>query len=620
MKTETVTLNPDENVFTRLWPVPGAHDVVLCLHGVESHSEWFDELGAQLQRQGLACFAYDRSGWGQSPGSRGHLDSYDDALGQLEKIATRLRAQYDRVHLAGLSWGGMLAMYAALRRGILFESVTLIAPGILPQIDLHLLQKLRVAKSVLSSSKHELVPLALKVDHFTARKDKAEYIQNDPHRTRNVSASFCFESLKMRTFIKQNIGRRGIPPTQVLLAGRDAMIDNYATESLLAQANATIRHYPGAAHSLVFEDPSGVARDIAEMVQSSKIQPTGKHVVVMGAGAVGSAVGGVLALAGNSVTLVGRQAHVDAVNTDGLKIKLGHGTRTVKSHLIAVTNPAAISAQADLIIFAVKSFDTDAALQQVKPLVGYNTILMSLQNGIGNDKRIAETFPHQTILCGAICAYLDFAAPGEIHWTTDRGGVMGGVVQGDGPVAAAVWRTIFSRAMIETGLHSKNPAGVKWSKLMLNVAFNALNAVTGLPTAEILAHPEYGMLAVRALKEGFAVMRGMGIAPVDLPGYPVRKMARLCRLPAGCVRPVLAKITARETKTVSSMAQDFRRKRGLTEIDEINGAVAEAGKSCGVATPANDQLCRMVEESNRSVLNAASKSAAASADRVNEKS
>ena len=127
----SVRLSTGQELFTREWqPQDKARGVVLCLHGVESHSEWFEEVAAELARRGLAAFAFDRPGWGRSAGVRGHLAAYADAVRQVAEVASTLRERYAEVHLAGLSWGGLLALYVALRRGPLFDALTLIAPGI----------------------------------------------------------------------------------------------------------------------------------------------------------------------------------------------------------------------------------------------------------------------------------------------------------------------------------------------------------------------------------------------------------------------------------------------------------------------------------------------------------
>lgn len=593
-----LTLPSGDVVFDRAW-LPShpenATDVVLCLHGVESHGSWFHEMAEALAGRGYVVHAYDRAGWGRSPGGRGHLPSYDVALRHLEEVVMVLRERYARVHLAGLSWGGMLALYAMLRRGLHFDSLTLIAPGVVAKADLSLWQKLRVAGAILRRRDERRIPVPIHTADFTTREDVTRAIEADPHRTTHVSARFCFETLKMRAFCREQVPHRKLPRWSLLLAENDAIVDNEAMRALFMTQDVSVKQYAGKAHSLVFEDPARVAADIAERTEARVPNAARKRVAVVGAGAVGSLVGGLLALRGHEVTLVGRAAHVEAIRKEGLRISIGAGSRVVRENLRAVTTPEEVGGTVDLVILAVKGFDTEATLAQLPPLLSDTTTILSLQNGLGNEAVIVEAYPGRIILGGAICAYLDFPEPGHIAWSDDRGGLAGGVVQGETEAARALWAAILP----DTGMETRwveDAARVKWSKLILNVAFNALNAVTGLPTAEILAHKRHGVLAAQALKEAFAVMRACGVEPVDLPGYPVRRMARLCRLPVGVVRRALAKATAGQTKTVSSMQQDVRKGRGSTEIDDINGRIVREGAAHGIPTPANEALCRMMQE------------------------
>lgn len=595
MGTSRIVLNGVPVVCREWLAEQPSTEAFLLLHGVESHSGWFCEVAPALAARGYNVFAYDRPGWGESEGMSGHLASYADELSRLEGLVRSLRVKHTRVHLAGLSWGGMLALYAALRRGILFDSVGLIAPGICPVADLPLMDKLKVAAGIVLRDPVSTVPVPIRTAHFTRLPQWVEFIEKDTLRNKRVTASFCFETLKMRKFCAEFAPLRTLPPLTLLLAGEDKIIDNAATRDLIEQSpGATIHELGGAEHSLVFEAPVAVAERLAENAALGRQHE--KKVVVLGAGAVGSAVGGLLAQGGCPTILIGRKAHVEAVNGKGLKLSLGGGERFITDHLRAVETPEealVAGGQPDLLIVAVKSFDTVSALTQARDLIGPQTVILSLQNGVGNEPRISAAFPHNTVLGGAICAYLDFAAPGEVVWSDDRGGLAVGYFSGDRSRAEDAAKLLRASGMMVVSC--PDAARVKWSKLLLNTAFNALNASTGLSTSEILAHPEYGTLAVRALREGFAVMRAQGIAPLDLPGYQVGKLGLLCKLPCVAARTVLAKVTAKEKKTVSSMRQDVARGRGQTEVAEINGAIVAAGRRAQIPTPANEELCRRME-------------------------
>lgn len=595
MQTSKIVLSGTA-VTCREWVAPeAATEAFLLLHGVESHSGWFCELGPALAARGYHVIAYDRPGWGESEGLGGHLASYADELTRLEALVTSLRVRHERVHLAGLSWGGLLALYAGLRRGVLFDSVSLIAPGICPKADLTPLDKLHVAGGIVLRNPLTTVEVPINTAHFTRLSRWADFISGDPLRNRRVTAAFCFESLKMRKFCAEFAPLRTLPPTALLLAGDDKIIDNVATRDLLeGNAAVEIHEFAGAEHSLVFECPAALADRLAQ--NATRRPDSGKTVAVLGAGAVGSAVGALLAQGGCKTVLIGRAAHAQAINERGLKLTLAGGARYIRDNLRAVQTPQeALQAggQPDVLLVAVKSYDTAAALEQARELVGPHTVIISLQNGVGNEPRIAAAFPHHTVLGGAICAYLEFAAPGEVVWTDDRGGLAVGFFSGDRSRAEDAAKLLRQSGM--QVIYAADAARVKWSKLLLNTAFNALNAATGLSTAEILAHPEYGPLAVQALREGFAVLQAQGLQPLDLPGYPVGKLGLLCKLPVWVAQKVLARVTAKEKKTVSSMRQDVTRGRGQTEIDEINGAIVAAGERAHLPTPANKRLCALMQ-------------------------
>lgn len=592
MNATKINLPSGEEIFCREWtPEKPNGEVVLLLHGVESHSEWFSDTAEELIRAGFAVFSYDRPGWGRSEGIKGHLESYADALTQLEELAVSLRVKHSKIHLAGLSWGGLFALYTSLRRSIYFDSLTLIAPGIFQKSPLPLLDKLQVASGILLNNPQKMVSIPINTEHFTKRADKTAFIKDDKYRTKEVSASFCFETLKMRKFCQEFTAKRQLIPTTLLLAQNDEIIDNQQTGQLFCNKDEVrMIQIPDTEHSLIFEATAKVAEEIIR--NAAKSRQTGKRVAIMGAGAVGSAVGGLLALGGNDVTLIARKKHVENINNNGLILELGSGSRTITKNLQAVENAADAGSNLDLVIISVKSFDTKNALKDIKPMIGKNTVILSLQNGISNEDKIREAYPKNTVLGGAICAYLNFVEAGRICWTDDRGGLAVGLHSGDEAAAREAVEILQTTGM--EVVYCSESKRVKWSKLMLNTAFNAINAATGMPTAEILADEKYGTLAVTALREGFKVMQAQHIEPINLPGYEVGKLGKLCKAPIFIARKILAKITAKEKKTVSSMAQDVQKGRGLTEIAEINGAIVDYAKIYAIATPANNELCQML--------------------------
>ncbi|MCD8352013.1 MAG: alpha/beta hydrolase, partial [Planctomycetaceae bacterium] len=260
----------------------------LMLHGMESHSEWFVDLASRLVSRNYAVVAYDRPGWGSSPGTRGHFSSYRDFVENTVRIASLMRAKYGAVHLAGMSWGGMASLYLGLRRGWLFDSLTLLSPGLAARRDLSFRDKCRLGLDFLKGRADSLVEPLFSPEHFTHDTHWQQFIDEDPLRVRQVTSSFCFETLKMRRFIAGNAGRRLLPPSLCLLAGDDAIIDNEATAAICRRAGAVVETIPAAAHSLIFERPEQIAATMArhaEGAMEASRSPVGT-VWVVGGGAV----------------------------------------------------------------------------------------------------------------------------------------------------------------------------------------------------------------------------------------------------------------------------------------------------------------------------------------------
>lgn len=577
-----------------------ARGAFLLLHGMESHSGWFADCADRLVRGGWAVIAFDRPGWGMSPprrNTRGHMESYRDFVGDVVVMAARARRKYGSAHLAGMSWGGMAALYAALRRGWMFDSVALLAPGIASGNALPPRAQARVLWSVLRGRRDAQVETAFRGEDFTRDALWREFIKNDPYRTRAVSAGFCVETLKMRRFLRENAGRRRLPPALCLLAGDDDIINNDAAARLCEKAGALVERLPRAAHTLIFEAPAqtaGILLHHAETARESMAAPQNNSVWIVGAGAVGGAVASLLAFGGVNAGVLAKASQLDAFRRNGLTLRCGKAVRTARAGdgIAFAAAPEELPAEPALVILAVKSFDTAAVLTQLRGKIPESACILSLQNGVENEARIAEVFPRHTVIAGAICAGLELPETGVVRRADDRGGLAGAVFAGDALRARSAWE----RFLPQTGMECRwvdgtgAAARVKYSKLMLNIGFNALNAATGLGTAAILADPHHGELAVRALREGFSILRAIRVQPIDLPGFPVSLLGRVVRAPLGIARKLLARQAGRSPEAAFSMRQDVLRKRQHTEIEELNGKIIALGQRLGVPTPANSAI------------------------------
>lgn len=290
----------------------------------------------------------------------------------------------------------------------------------------------------------------------------------------------------------------------------------------------------------------------------------------LGAGALGCAIGGTLAAAGSDVTLIDRfQAHVDAINRDGLRMKEGETERVVR--VKAATDCSGLP-PADLVIVLVKSFHTRDAIMSALPIVGEHTAVMSLQNGLGHEDILAEVVGASHVLAGK--TYVGGVLQGPGHIVAGTRGKRTYIGELDGSISKRVTAIAeeFERAELPTTV-SDNIVGTMWDKLLINVATGALSCVTGLPYGGLYAVPEIEACAVAAVTEAMAVARAAGVKLSIQEPRDAWVMAAE-GLPA-------------EFRT--SMLQSLD-KGSATEIDFINGSVVRWGARCNVPTPVNQTL------------------------------
>ncbi len=295
-------------------------------------------------------------------------------------------------------------------------------------------------------------------------------------------------------------------------------------------------------------------------------------IAVVGAGAMGSLFGGLLAASGEDVTLVDVwQEHIEAINAEGLRIGGPEGSRTIS--VKATTDPSSVG-PVDLIILFVKSYDTLKATGDALPMVSEGTVFLSLQNGLGNIEKISEAAGSDRVIPGTTAHGCTLIGPGEI-FHAGSGPTIIGEPNGRVTERARSIKDALDRAGIETEI-SGNINGALWSKVLVNVGINPLTALKGFRNGELLDDPETRGVMRSAVEEAMDVAEAQGI---DLgPGDHVEKVYDVARATA---------------MNKSSMLQDVERGR-KTEIDALNGAVARLGKTLGVDTPVNEALTAAV--------------------------
>lgn len=306
---------------------------------------------------------------------------------------------------------------------------------------------------------------------------------------------------------------------------------------------------------------------------------------IIGAGALGSVIGGSLAEAGNDVLLVNRnRAHVDAINRDGLTIRTDGRDRAVA---IRAAIPAEVGDPADLVIVLVKSFHTAEAVREAIGLVGPNTTVLSLQNGLGHEDILIGLVGRDRVIAGKTYVGGVMSGPGHVIAGVDGKETIIGEL--DGRISPRIERiaATFEAAGMKLVV-SRNIMGAMWDKLLVNIATGALSGITRLAYGGLYAVPELEVAAMAAVAEAIAVAKASGIALETV--HP-----RDAWVKAGSGLPPEFK---------ASMLQSLE-KGSVTEVDFINGAVVRAGAKAGVPTPVNATLVACVKGIERAEFGAA---------------
>jgi len=302
-----------------------------------------------------------------------------------------------------------------------------------------------------------------------------------------------------------------------------------------------------------------------------------RRVTVMGAGAVGSFYGAMLARAGHEVTLIGRPAHVQAIQREGLRLEMAQQMHTVQ--LQASSDPAAIGG-AELVLCCVKSGDTEAAARQMAPHLKASTLLMSLQNGVDNAQTLSRLLPCR-VVPAVVYVAVALRGPGVVRHF-GRGDLAIGAMPGGTASSVPEWPTLqtlvdfFAGAMVPVRI-VPDVAVELWAKLLVNCAYNAISALAQMPYAKLAALPDIVALQHDIVREVIAVAAAAGVT-----------------LPLDASLQAVARIAVGMPQQLSSTAQDVARKKP-SEIGHLNGYIARRGGELGVPTPVNRTLHALVK-------------------------
>lgn len=304
-------------------------------------------------------------------------------------------------------------------------------------------------------------------------------------------------------------------------------------------------------------------------------------IAILGAGALGCAIGASLTEGGHETWLLDRSPdHVETMRRDGLRVDDTNGSRRVA---VRATTEAGDVGVADLVVVLVKSFHTDAAMRGALALVGPGTAVLSLQNGLGHEDILADIVGRERVLAGK--TYVGGVLRGPGHIESGVAGKATYIGELDGRVTPRVQAIAeaFEAAGLATAI-SDNIVGTMWDKLLVNVATGALAGITRLTYGQLYDEPLLETTALAAVSEAIAAARAAG---VKLSMTDPKQAWSLARegLPAAF-------------KT--SMLQSLE-KRSMTEVDFINGSVVRWGERFGVPTPVNATLVACIKGIERAM-------------------
>jgi 2-dehydropantoate 2-reductase len=319
------------------------------------------------------------------------------------------------------------------------------------------------------------------------------------------------------------------------------------------------------------------------------------RIAVAGAGSIGCYVGGCLALAGRSVSFLLRPPLAETIGRSGMRISdLDGADRSLAAGALALTtDPAQAFAQADVILVTVKSGVTAEMAGLIARHARPGTVVISLQNGVGNVDRLKVHLGDQhTIVAGMVPFNVvqtreDTGRP-RFHRATSgtlliAEGVPGLKALLDVPGAAAA--------------EHADMGAVQWGKLLLNLN-NALNALSGLPLATQLADRRWRLLLAAQIEEALAVVRASGIRPARIESVPPRMIPFILRLPDALFRMVARRMLAIDPQARSSMWEDLERRRP-TEIDYLQGAIVALAEKSNAPAPTTSRIATLVKVAER---------------------
>lgn len=318
------------------------------------------------------------------------------------------------------------------------------------------------------------------------------------------------------------------------------------------------------------------------------------RVLVFGAGAVGTLLGGILSGAGYGVALLGRGQAIDAIKQHGLTIELpDRRFQTTPAAVTSLIEPSGAAAQFDIILLTVRTYAVAEALEAIAGSLAHGGVLVSFQNGIGIEELIQQKLSAVHHVAGSLTLSADIGAPGSASSSSRSGGIGFAPVSSGAPVdrLASMFRS-GSLPVVTYGDYRS----MKWSKLLLNQMGNGIPAILDWTPGQLYRHPRTFQFEQAMLRETLQVLSADGAHLVSLPGFPVPLLSWVLRLPSWVARRLLLRrVEGGRGAKLPSLLLDLHAARAQLEAKWLYGVVAERGARLGIDARINRRVHRTLE-------------------------
>lgn len=311
-------------------------------------------------------------------------------------------------------------------------------------------------------------------------------------------------------------------------------------------------------------------------------------ILLYGAGAIGSVIGGFLSKSGEDVSLLGRPQHMETIKTKGLSIQGIWGEHKISNLKVFSTNSQLkeeTKESFDLIILTVKAYDTISALADIRNLTGVNTLVLSLQNGLGNIESISAVIGKEKTIGGRVIFGAEILSPAVVKVTVSADDVIIGAISGKTPAAKVeeIAKT-FTLAGIKTRATDEIEKYI-WGKVLYNSSLNPLASILGITYGELLESEYAKDIVRRVITEIYAVTQRKNIELLQKTKEEFIKVLFNSLIP----------LTSSHKPSMQSDIDKLKK----TEIEQLNGAVLKMAKEIGITLPTNQTLYELIKFKER---------------------